>query len=192
MERGTERYVWRVSALVALAAGMAGCVASGPQGRVGLPGPAAVPPALPGLTPPVVFDALEAGVDPPVGWRRDKFDVDAGHTHAVWLSPTGQTAYGVVLINLPLPVGPEMVLWGFLNHMRQADRQGSLLFKHMAPELPGLRFIAESGNYRIFANLTVHNWRAWVIYVGTLKAKPLNQRELHLAEQARDHPWIKE
>ena len=35
------------------------------------------------------------------------------HTHEVWLSPTGKTAYGVIHFKLPLPVGVNLVYWEF-------------------------------------------------------------------------------
>ena len=30
-------------------------------------------------------------------------------------------------MNLPLPVGPDMVLWGFLNHLRAADKEAEVV-----------------------------------------------------------------
>jgi hypothetical protein len=179
---------WRIM-LASLAMGipeLAGCASHPPPPIVHL----GAAPALPGLTSLTLNDQLDAAIDPPLNWRRDKFDVDAKHVHAVWLSPTGDTAYGVVLMYLPLPVGPEMVLWGFLNHMRQTDRQADLLNKQKAPDLPGIRFTAESGQYRIRVNLIVRDWRAWAVYAGTVKDRPTNPNELQLAETARDHTEV--
>ena len=133
---------------------------------------------------------VNAWVDPPIGWRRDKFDVDAKHAHVTWVSPSGDTAYGVVMMNLPFPVGPDMVLWGFLSHMQASDKRADLVSKHRAPDLPGLRFEAESGLYRIRVNLTVHNWQAWAVYAGTVLTKPENAAELALAEKSRDHTQV--
>jgi hypothetical protein len=139
-----------------------------------------------GLEPSHALAAVSAWVDPPIDWQIDKFDADAQHSHVVWLSPTRDTAYGIVMMNLPLPVSPEIVLWAFLGHMKAADRRADLLRQSSAPELPGLRFEAESGLYHIRVNLTVHNWRAWAVYAGTLIDKPENADELSLAEKARD------
>jgi hypothetical protein len=136
------------------------------------------------------MDVLDAAVDPPIGWRRDKFVVDAAHVHAVWISPSGDTAYGVVLMRLPLPVGAELVLWGFLNQMRKSDQKADLIAKQPAPDLPGLRFVAESGTYRIRANLTARGWRAWAVYAGTRISRPCEPQELRLAELARDRTRI--
>lgn len=186
-----ERAVWRITVFAAAAAGC--CPTSGRPGPAGAATatktPSTAPSTLPSiadLSAPYAINALEAVVDPPVGWRRDKSDVDARHAHFVWLSPSGDTAYGVVLMNLPIPVGPDIVLWAFLNQMRKSDRQADLLRRENAPDLPGLRFVAESGKYRIRANLTVRTWRAWAVYAGTIRARPVNSPELRLAEQARD------
>ncbi len=73
-----------------------------------------------------------------MGWGEDPLRADARHAHAVWLSPTRDTAYGVVLMYLPLPVGPDTVLWGFLNHLRESDHAADLISKERAPDLPGL------------------------------------------------------
>jgi hypothetical protein len=171
-------------AALALAA-MHGCAARDLQ-----PPPPSITSEIPGLTPALAVPELQAWVHPPAGWRRDKFDVDAKHTHAVWLSPTGDTAYGVVLMNLPLPVGPETVLWGFLSRLRATDNQADLLSKERAPDLPGLRFVAESGQYIIRVNLTVRDWHAWAVYAGSMKSRSVNQAELDLAALARDHTQV--
>ncbi|HET6250601.1 MAG TPA: hypothetical protein VFE47_23135 [Tepidisphaeraceae bacterium] len=146
--------------------------------------------SIPGLEPARRISALGAWVDPPTGWRLDKHDVDAKHAHFTWLSPSGDTAYGVVLMNLPLPVGPDMVLWGFLNHLRAADKKAEILQEEHAPELQGIRFVADSGLYRIRVNLTVHDWHAWAIYAGTVREKPERPGELLLASEARDHTRV--
>lgn len=134
-----------------------------------------------------VVDAL---VDPPVGWAEKPLRADVRHVHASWISPSGDTAYGVILINLPLPVGPEMVLWGFLNKLRETDQEGELHAQTNAPDLPGLRFIAESGQYLLNVSLTVRGWHAWAVYAGSLKSRPINARELEMAQRARDHTRV--
>lgn len=134
--------------------------------------------------------AVEAMIDPPIGWRQDKFLVDARHTHVVWLSPTGDTAYGVVLIHLPFPAPTELVLLGFLKEMARTDRFANLLVKTLAPDLPGLRFVAEGEKYKIRVNLAVRTWKAWAIYAGTLQSRPDNIEELKIAEAARDRTII--
>src|SRR6185437_2869060 len=184
-----SRCCWRWVFAVAMAAG--GCSSqTSPSAQLAKADISTTQPATPGLTPLHAFPQGDAYIDPPVGWRQDKMDVDANHTHAVWLSPTGDTAYGVVLMYLPLPVGPDMVLWGFLNHLRATDKEANVLRKEKAADLPGLRFVAESGSYLIRVNLTVHSWKAWAIYAGTLRAKGVNPPELKLAEEARDNTRV--
>src|ERR1700722_2581628 len=147
MQRGSYHRISRFL-MVAVALAVGGC-----SWRKTRPAQPAALPAPSQLMPLYPLRVVDAYIDPPVGWKQDKLEVDSKHTHAVWLSPTGDTAYGIVLMNLPLPVGPDMVLWGFLNHLRQSDKQADLLTKVKAPDLPGLRFVAESGLYRIRVNL---------------------------------------
>ncbi|HWE03595.1 MAG TPA: hypothetical protein VG326_14415 [Tepidisphaeraceae bacterium] len=134
--------------------------------------------------------AVDALVDPPTGWVEDPRRIDAKHAHVVWKSPTGDTAYGVVLMHLPFPVGPDLVLAGFLNHLRETDHEAQLLTKQAAPDLPGYRFTAESGQYVLRVDLTVRGWRAWAVYAGSLREKPANMAELRQAERARDHTRV--
>ena len=39
-------------------------------------------------------------------------------------------------------------------------------------------------------NLTVHDWKAWAIYAGTVREKPERADELLLAKLARDHTRV--
>lgn len=91
---------------------------------------------------------------------------------------------------LPWPVGPDLILWGFLRHLRAKDKKAELISKEDAPDLPGIRFNAESGQYLIHVDLIVHGWRAWAVYTGTLKSKPVNTAELKLAEEARENTRV--
>ena len=47
-----------------------------------------VPENIPGLEASRPMPEVNAWVDPPIGWRIDKLDVDAKHAHVTWLSPT--------------------------------------------------------------------------------------------------------
>ena len=147
-------------------------------------------PAAAGLTPLRPIETVDAWCDPPTGWRREPLRKDAQHEHEIWISPSEDTAYGVVVIYLPLPVGSDLILWGFLNHLRQKEHEATLISKQHDDALPGMRFVAESAKYRLRVNLIVHGWRAWAVYAGTLKSKPLNARELALAEQAREQTRV--
>jgi hypothetical protein len=184
------RFVRKLIAAMLLTTVTGCCCQSGKPGGVNRTGVATTKPTVAGLRPLYPLPQARALVDPPTGWRVDKFDVDSQHTHVTWVSPSGDTAYGVVMMNLPLPVGPDLVLWAFLNKMKAADHRGDLLSKENAPDLPGLRFVAESGLYRIRTNLIVHGWHAWAVYAGTLVARHENIDELLTAEKARDRTEV--
>src|SRR6266550_1876403 len=66
------------------------------------------------------------------------------HTQQIWLSPTGDTAFGAIRFRLPLPVGPRLLLGRFLAEMRRVEQSATLINKQDDPELPGIRFVAES------------------------------------------------
>jgi len=172
--------------LLGLALGAAGCCG----GRMTTTPPTNPRPTTSPIDSPRAMPVVDALVDPPAGWRADPLRVDVQHAHAVWVSPTGDTAYGVILMNLPLPVGPEMVLWGFLHRLREVDRRGELHLKVDAPDLPGLRFVAQSGQYLLRVNLTVRGWHAWAVYAGSRNSRPVNPFELELAQRARDHTRV--
>lgn len=139
-----------------------------------------------GLSPPEFMSPLQAIPRPPVGWTMDEPKYTSRHYHQVWLSPSRQTAYGVILARMPLPVGPELALWGFLHEMRKSEGEAILLAKTPEPDLPGLRFEAEGGRYRLRATLQTHAFSAWVVYAGTLRACPEVPEELELAQRARE------
>ena len=167
--------------LASILAVAAGCSAT--------PRPPAVPtmrPAFDRLTPPTVDPLLHAAVDPPLGWRPDPVKASETHRHQVWISPGKATAYGVISFKMPLPVGDNIALWGVLREMRAHEGEATLIERHDDPGLPGIRFTAEGGRYRVRGNLTTDGLRGWVVYAGTLRAKPIDAAELRLAEQARD------
>lgn len=170
-----------------LAAGLllGGCATSAP--------PVAALPALApaaGLRPPEYVSSVLAQCPVPEGWKPEPLKVNSRHTHQVWISPSGNTAYGVIHFNLPLPVGPDLTLQGFLAAMRKSEGQAILVEKHEDQTLPGIRFIAEGGRYRIRAELIVRGWEAWTVYAGTLVAKPIVENELELAQHAVQHTRV--
>ena len=143
------------------------------------------------LSDPIGFPELEAVVVPPAGWRPDPIKRSRNHAHQAWVSPSGNTAYGVIRMNLPLPfVGPETVLPRFINQMRQTEGEAKLLSRRSDPDLPGIRFVAEGGQYRLRANLVTRGFRAWTVYAGTLRARPEEPQELQIAEAAREQTKI--
>ena len=100
------------------------------------------------------------------------------HAHQVWLSPSGHTAYGVIHFSLPLPVGPDLALFGFLQNMKMHEGEANLISKNWDADLSCLRFVAEGGVYRVRVNLFVSGFEGWAIYAGTLRGFPINADEL--------------
>jgi hypothetical protein len=146
--------------------------------------------AVQGLNPPIAIDAVQAVCDPPLQWKLDPPKRSATHTHLVWISPSGRTAYGVIYFHLPLPVGHDLALWGFLDQMRASEGEATLIKKNWDPNLGALRFVAEGGQYTVRTNLFVRGFSGWAVYAGTLRAFPVNQAELELAERAREATLI--
>jgi hypothetical protein len=143
-----------------------------------------------GLTYPSYNKDVVAFCDPPEGWKPDPLKVDPNHVHQVWLSPTTDTAYGVIHFKLPLPVGADIALSGFLAQMKKTEGDATLLERHDDPNLPGVRFVARGGFYTIRGNLIVQGWEGWTVYAGTERGKPIDPIELDFAVRARDHTRV--
>lgn len=131
-------------------------------------------------------DDVQAMVAPPKGWVAQPLKFSDRHTHQIWLSPTGDTAFGAIRFKLPLPVGPRLLLGRFLVEMRRVEQSATLLNKEDDPDLPGIRFEAESAVHRVRVNLITHGFRGWAFYAGTVVGKVENAAELELAQRARE------
>ncbi len=142
------------------------------------------------LSVPFADDELQAMVVPPVGWRADPRKRSARHTHQVWISPSGNTAYGVIRFALPLPVGLDLTLWGFLREMRNRTGEATLLTRADDAALPGLRFEAEGGPYKLRCNLIVDGRRGWAVYAATRRTEPVDEPELTRAANAREQTRV--
>src|SRR5687768_15902774 len=95
--------MYRIPAFVALAlllAALTGC-----QSRAPLATPRLFA-YCDGLDDPTALAEVQAVVVPPAGWTPEPLKASNRHTHQVWISPTGNTAYGVIRMRLPIPVGP--------------------------------------------------------------------------------------
>src|SRR4051812_33331385 len=83
----------------------------------------------PGDYQPQHIDAVDADALVPVGWRAEPLKSSATHAHQVWLSPSGHTAYGIIRFKLPLPVGHDLALFGFLQNMKLSEGEATLISK---------------------------------------------------------------
>jgi hypothetical protein len=140
-----------------------------------------------GLTRPHPVPVVDAQCDPPVGWIPQPLHKSERHTHQIWLSPSGKTAYGVLHFKLPFPVGVGIVHWEFLREMKLRYGDANELSQKYDPSLPGLRFVCESDQYLMRVNMTVHGFDGWAAYAGTLRGQTPVPEELHLAETAREN-----
>jgi hypothetical protein len=137
------------------------------------------------LAAPLEIPELDASVVAPRGWTAEPFKTSPRHNHLVWVSPTGDAAYGVIYFTLPLPVGNEIALRGFLAEMKRSEGEAALLSKNRDGER--LRFVAEGGKYRIRGILLTKGFHGWAVYAGTLRSRALPVDELALAVQAREN-----
>lgn len=150
--------------------------------------PAALPTTLPaGLSDYIVVPSVQAACVPPTQWSMEPLKETKNHTHQVWLSPTGSTAYGVIRFSLPLPVSPDTVLYFFLREMRNSEGEARLISKRRDAKLKGVRFVAEGGKYVVRTNLTTKGFRGWAVYAGTRRDRDILPKELVLAELAREN-----
>ena len=163
-----------------------GCVAR-PRYAATAPAISTTAPTTQGLDEGDYVEAVEAVCMPPAQWIAQPLKRSSRHTHQIWLSPSGRTAYGVIHFGLPVPVGHELVLWYFMKEMRRVQGEAELLAKQWDPNLRTLRFVASGGRYTIRTNLSVRGFDGWAIYAGTLRDGPIEQNELDLAERAREH-----
>jgi hypothetical protein len=171
-----------VAALLAMLFGMAACCSAPRPGRTGTD--------TAGLSLPFFDPDVNAVCDPPIGWKPQALKATPDHKDQVWLSPTRQTAYGVIHFVMPLPVGRSLAFVGFLNHMKKTEGDATLFYRRDDPELPGIRFIAQGGIYVIRANLLVSAWDGWAVYAGTLKSGQILPNELDFAVRAREHTRV--
>jgi hypothetical protein len=91
---------------------------------------------------------------------------------------------------MPLPVGQNLALSGFLGQMKKTEGVATLLDRQDDPNLPGIRFVAEGGSHTLQGNLIVNGWEGWVIYAGTKRGRPFNQKEIDLAIAAREQTRV--
>ena len=105
------------------------------------------------------------------------------HAHQVWISPSGHTAYGIIHFTLPVPISPDVALWGFLQNMKQREGEANLLSKQWDSNLSQLRFVVEGGLYTVRCNLFLRGLQGWSVYAGTLRKEKIEADELAQAER---------
>lgn len=180
---GVVRYQLLAGYLAMLFGVAACCSAPKPvTGQIGL--------STAGLSVPFFDPDVNAVCDPPVGWKPQALKTTPNHKDQVWLSPTGDTAYGVIHFRMPFPVGQNLAFIGFLKQMKKTQGEATLLDRRDDPSLPGIRFIAQGGIYVIRANLLAAAWDGWAVYAGTLKSGPILPNELDFAIRAREHTRV--
>jgi hypothetical protein len=142
-------------------------------------------------TVPVFNVSLDAFPMPPIGWRIDRDDKTDRHSHTVWVSPTGQTAYGVLFFRLPFPVGHELALSrGFFPQMRREAGSLNIISQFWDDNIEGIRFEVDAGIYRMRATFFVRGMRGWAVYAGTKREATVVESELKLAEWAREQTVV--
>jgi hypothetical protein len=146
--------------------------------------------SLPGLTEAAYVPTVVATCPVPCGWVAQPLKANSRHTHQIWVSPSGATAYGVVHFMLPWPVGPDLALGGFISAMRKSEGDAQLVEQH--PDSRGIAFVADGGRYHMRALLIVQGWEAWAIYSATLRGQPTAADELKLAELAVSHTEVRD
>lgn len=122
----------------------------------------------------------------PAEWREDPVRIDGNSRQRVWVSPTGDTAFGIIRFDLPVPVGHDLALWGFLRTMRRDDGRADLVEKRWDERRQALRFVVEGKTYRLRALLHVRGFGGWSVYAGSLRDRAGNPAEIEQAEQARE------
>jgi hypothetical protein len=131
-------------------------------------------------------ESVDAYAAVPEGWHPDPLKSSPTHTHQVWVSPTGRTAYGIIHFTMPLPVGHELAVWGFIENMKRSEGEATLISKYWDPNLSGMRFVVVGGLYMVRVNLFVDGTQGWAVYAGTLRKEKIEEDELSLAERARE------
>ncbi len=139
-------------------------------------------------------ERVEAFVIPPTDWVLDPPKINEERAHLTWLSPTRDTAYGVVYFDVPgivtfLPKGEFL-------HGKAADRYieafsaevggATLESQTWDEDVEAMRLVAEGGPYKVRSMLRIRGTSGWSVYAGTLRERTVNEEELAVAEKARE------
>jgi hypothetical protein len=143
--------------------------------------PATSPTAVDSRFIPQYVESVDARAFVPAGWHADPLKSSPTHNHQVWISPSGHTAYGIIHFTLPLPVGNDLALWGFLQTMQRSEGEATLIEKNWDPNLHATRFVVVGGLYMVRVNQFVRGSQGWAIYAGTLRKEKIEPDELSVA-----------
>ena len=135
----------------------------------------------------LTFQTFAVRARPPEGWTQKTNSISDRAEHITWLSPSGNTAYGVVFFRLPFPVGHEFAFSrGFVAEVRKREGEPYLIDKHWDDEIGGLRFTVRSPRYQIEAKFFVKGLRGYAVYAGSLADRPVDVNEFLRARAARE------
>lgn len=90
----------------------------------------------------------------------------------------------MIRFSLPLPVGNDIALWGFLNELKRNEGDATLISKKREPDR--LRFVAQGGRYHLDGTIVTRSLHGWAVYAGTLTGQPVALDELEQARHARE------
>ncbi len=129
---------------------------------------------------------LQTYIVPPVGWSKPDIEHGDDYVRYVWVSPTDGTAVGVIRFSMPLPVGYDIAVWGFMEEMKAREGSAELIQQSWDIESQAMRFVADGGLYRVRVKMIVSGFNGWAIFAGTKTDRPINEDDLKKAIIARD------
>jgi hypothetical protein len=139
-------------------------------------------------------ERVEAFVIPPTGWTMDPPKVSDERTHLTWLSPSRDTAYGVVYFSVPtiatlLPEGRwlhEQAVGKYVEGFQEEEPDAELVDNEWDDRLNAMRVEVEGGPYHVRSILALRGGSGWNVYAGSTRGEPIVEEEYDLAVQARE------
>ena len=136
---------------------------------------------------------VEAFVVPPNGWELDPPKINDQRAHLTWLSPSGDSAYGVIYFAIPGSVAwlPKNEFFHnrasdrFIDEFRNDTGDAVELSREWDADADGMRIVAEGGPYKVRSLLRIRGSHGWSVYAGTMRERPVNEEELAVAERAQ-------
>jgi hypothetical protein len=138
-----------------------------------------------GLKSPETLEAVRVRAGLPESWKAQPPQKAGLYTHGQWKSPSGYTAVGAVLINLPLPLSADMVAWFAKREYTKRAEDGKLI-REWKDAFGRRWFEAENSKYHVRGYCVVQGFHAWVVYFGYKTQQPPNFDEISLAARSAD------